>query len=205
LQACNLGAISLLTCIQNRPMLFNLFGKKDAPKEDGIFCDLVYIHSQAKQSAILQLAKAQPAAIFIAWFAATNIFYKKLFADNQLSEDRVKDGKHWRALGEQVNHLVLLEHHPLHSKEKAFLPDSFTGQIKVYSAMDEPLFKQFGSEKMIGLIKLLGMKESEAIEHPLVSKSITKAQDKIAAQVTVEQSANSQQEWLEKNLKVADV
>jgi hypothetical protein len=53
--------------------------------------------------------------------------------------------------------------------------------------MDEPLFKQFGSEKMIGLIKLLGMKESEAIEHPLqVSKSIAKAQDKIATQVLIE-------------------
>jgi preprotein translocase subunit SecA len=66
--------------------------------------------------------------------------------------------------------------------------------------MDEPLFKHFGSDKMIPLIKLLGMKESESIEHSYVTESITKGQKKIADKVIVEQSANSQGEWMERNL-----
>jgi preprotein translocase subunit SecA len=67
--------------------------------------------------------------------------------------------------------------------------------------MDEPLFKHLGSEKMIPMMKLLGMKENEVIEHSLVTKSIIKGQAKIAAQVTLEQSAQSQEEWLERNFK----
>jgi preprotein translocase subunit SecA len=66
--------------------------------------------------------------------------------------------------------------------------------------MDEPLFKHFGSDKMIPLIKLLGMKGSESIEHSYVTESITKGQKKIADKVIVEQSAQSQGEWMERNL-----
>jgi preprotein translocase subunit SecA len=71
----------------------------------------------------------------------------------------------------------------------------------VFSAMDEPLFKYFGSEKMIVLIKLLGMKEDEAIEHSAVTKYITRGQEKIAAIVTAEQFAQSQEEWMRKNVQ----
>ena len=66
--------------------------------------------------------------------------------------------------------------------------------------MDEPLFKHFGSDKMIPLIKLFGMKESEAIEHSYVTESIIKGQNKIAAKVMVEHPANSQAGWMEKNM-----
>jgi hypothetical protein len=57
---------------------------------------------------------------------------------------------------------------------------------------------------MIPLMKLLGMKEDEVIEHSFVSKSIIKGQAKIAGMVNLEQPANSQEEWLEKNLKKSD-
>jgi hypothetical protein len=38
-------------------MLFNLFGKKEDAQQPGLFSDHVYIHSGAKQDAILQLAQ----------------------------------------------------------------------------------------------------------------------------------------------------
>lgn len=50
-------------------------------------------------------------------------------------------------------------------------------------------------------MKMLGMKEEDAIEHELVSKSILRAQDKIALKITTEMTAGSQQEWIDKNLK----
>ncbi len=50
-------------------------------------------------------------------------------------------------------------------------------------------------------MKLLGMKDDEVIEHSFVTKSIIKGQEKIAAQVEMEQLANSQAEWMEKNIK----
>ena len=50
-------------------------------------------------------------------------------------------------------------------------------------------------------MKMLGMKEDEVIEHKMVTKSIIKGQEKIAQQVSLEQSANSQEEWMRKNVK----
>ena len=50
-------------------------------------------------------------------------------------------------------------------------------------------------------MKMMGMKEDEVIEHSMVSKSIIKGQEKIAQQVTFEQSAASQEEWMRKNIK----
>ncbi|MBK7308447.1 MAG: hypothetical protein IPI88_16550 [Chitinophagaceae bacterium] len=67
--------------------------------------------------------------------------------------------------------------------------------------MDEPLFKHFGSDKLIPLMKMMGMKEDEVIEHNMVSKSIIKGQEKIGEQVTLEQAAVSQEEWMRKNIK----
>ena len=96
---------------------------------------------------------------------------------------------------------VFTEHFPLHAKELALIEHWPPQQIIVYSAMDEALFLHFGSEKMLPLMKLLGMKDDEVIEHSFVTKSIIKGQEKIAAQVEIEQLANSQAEWMEKNIK----
>ena len=51
------------------------------------------------------------------------------------------------------------------------------------------------------MVKMLGIKEDEAIEHSLVSKSIINGQEKIAAMVDTEQLANSQAEWMTKNIR----
>jgi preprotein translocase subunit SecA len=47
----------------------------------------------------------------------------------------------------------------------------------------------------------LGMKEDEAIEHPMITQSIANAQEKIEAKVSLEQSARSQAEWMDRNLE----
>ena len=86
---------------------------------------------------------------------------------------------------------VFAEHYPLHSKEIELINSLGMQQAMVFSAMDEPLFKHFGSDKMIPFMKLLGMKEAEPIEHEMVSRSISKGQEKIAAKVLVELSAHS--------------
>ena len=96
---------------------------------------------------------------------------------------------------------VFVEHYPLHSKELELIKNWTAEKIIVYSAMDEPLFKHFGSEKLVPLMKMMGMKEDEVIEHSMVTKSIIKGQEKIASQVNSEHSASSQGEWMKKNIK----
>ena len=183
-------------------MLFNLFGNKEEDKEDRIFSDKVYISSGAKMNACAQLAKEQPDTLFIAWFSDTGKKYKDFFIQNELEETRIT-AAHLLHAAQLKNHTpVFVEHYPLHAKELALVENWNLKNIPVFSAMDEPLFKHFGSDKMIPLIKLLGMKEHESIEHSYVTQSIVKGQQKISDKVSIEQSANSQAEWMERNLDV---
>lgn len=181
--------------------MFNLFGKNEEAAPETIFTDRTYISTAAKTNACIALAKATPDALFICWFTETLKNFRAAFAVNGLDELKVVDTKNFHSALLQNKIPVFTEHFPLHAKEIDLVSHWHLKNIVVYSAMDEPLFKHFGSEKMIPLMKLLGMKENEVIEHSFVSQSIIKGQNKIAAMVSFEQPANSQKEWLEKNLK----
>jgi len=182
-------------------MSFSLFGKKEDNAPESIFSDRTFMTGAAKMNACLVLAKEQPQTLFICWFADTVKKFKAAFLQAGLDESRVMDAKnvHSGMLAHKTP--VFAEHYPLHSKELVLVEHWNLTQIPVYSAMDEALFLHFGSEKMLPLMKLLGMKENDVIEHSFVTKSILKGQDKIAAQVQNELLANSQAEWMERNIK----
>jgi hypothetical protein len=181
-------------------MVFNLFGKKEDNPE-GIFVDKTYITTVAKINACIALAKQQPNTLFICWFADTVKILRAAFLQQGLDELKIVDAKELRLATLQNKVPVFAEHYPLHSKEIKLVEQFTIEKAIVFSAMDEPLFKHFGSEKMIVLIKLLGMKEDEAIEHSAVTKYINRGQEKIAAVVTAEQFAQSQEEWMRKNVQ----
>ena len=182
-------------------MLFNLFGKKDAAGDNHVFVDRAYVTIAAKMNACAELARKEPNHVFICWFADTAAKFKEFFRQQGLDESRVTEAHHLHA-SKLLNKIpVFVEHHPLHAKELELIKNWDAEKIVVYSAMDEPLFKHFGSDKLIPLMKMLGMKEDEVIEHSMVSKSIIKGQEKIAELVSLEQSANSQEDWMRKNLK----
>jgi len=181
-------------------MLSNLFGKKEGTETDAIFKDKVYINSTGKMNACLQLAKIQPGIIFIAWFKHTAQTFKTFFTKNGIDESRVLLAGGFDKIMVQNHQPVFLEHYPLSAKELELANNWQLINMLVFSAMDEPLFKHFGSDKMIPLIKLFGMKESEAIQHSYVTESIVKGQGKIANKVITEQTADSQADWMIKNM-----
>ena len=182
-------------------MLFNLFGKKDDGAESHVFIDRAYVSTAAKMKACAELAKNEPKHVFICWFADTATQFKAFFREQGLDESQVVETHHLHASKLLNKTPVFVEHYPLHSKEIELIKNWDAINIVVYSALDEPLFKHFGSDKIIPLMKMLGMKEEEVIEHNMVSKSIIKGQEKIARQVTLEESAASQEEWMRKNIK----
>jgi preprotein translocase subunit SecA len=55
------------------------------------------------------------------------------------------------------------------------------GRSKFYLALDDDLMRIFGSEKMEGILKTLGLQEGEAITHPWMNKSLEMAQKKVEA------------------------
>ena len=182
-------------------MLFNLFGKKDDGTDDHVFVDRAYITTAAKMKACAELARKEPGHVFICWFADTALKFTAFFRQQGLDESLITETHRLHASKLQNKIPVFVEHYPLHSKEIELIKNWNAKNILVYSAMDEPLFKHFGSEKLIPLMKMMGMKEDEVIEHNMVSKSIIKGQEKIAEQVSLEQSASSQAGWMERNIK----
>jgi len=100
--------------------------------------------------------------------------------------------------------VFIAEHYPMLSHEKRVtdLLDSLI-DLKLnycfFSALDEPLFKVFGGERITAVIEKLGMKEDETISHSMITKSIQNAQEKIEKQVNLERKANSAEEWFRMN------
>lgn len=181
-------------------MFSNFFGKKDSTENDDLFKDRVYMNTEAKLKACITLAKENESALFIAWFNETAKHFKNYFSANGLNENRVVEVAHLNPSQLISSTPVFTEHYPMLNKEVDFIKNWDKKNILVFSAMDEPLFKHFGSEKLIPLMKMMGMKESEVIEHSMVSKSIINGQKKIEDLVSIELPAYSQSEWMEKNL-----
>ncbi|MDZ5761238.1 preprotein translocase subunit SecA [Lyticum sinuosum] len=53
------------------------------------------------------------------------------------------------------------------------------GKTVFYLSLEDKLMKMFGSEKLKNILSKLGLKEDEAIIHPMVTKAIIRAQQKI--------------------------
>lgn len=131
-------------------MLFNLFGKKEEDTAKSIFTDRCYQTTNAKLKACTALAKQQPNTFFICWFADTLKKFKDYFIQQELDESLVVDARHLNTAMLQNKNAVFTEHHPLHANELELVKNWTQQPIIVYSAMDEPLFVHFGSEKCWG-------------------------------------------------------
>jgi hypothetical protein len=175
--------------------MFHIFKKKGEQK----ITDRVWISEEAKWNAVIEMAKQNPSTAFIAWFAETAEKAEALLKNENLFSGQVFLASHLNTLQLQNNAVVIVEHYPLHRKEEELFLNLHSSII-ILSSLNEPLFHRFGGEKIIAMMKQLGMKETEAVEHSMLTKAIRNAQEKIEKKVGLEQSAGSQQEWLQKNL-----
>jgi preprotein translocase subunit SecA len=55
------------------------------------------------------------------------------------------------------------------------------GSSRFYVALEDDLMRIFGADKHMGIMEKLGLKDGEAIEHPLISRSIQNAQKRVEA------------------------
>jgi preprotein translocase subunit SecA len=162
--------------------------------------DTVWISEEAKWKACLKKITEEKDTILIAWFDTTYNKLENLFLSNNLPTDKIFMSRGLAANHIQNASLIFAEHHPLFLKEEELYKKLGLSHVNVYSSLDEPLFARFGGDKIIGLVKQLGMKADEAIEHPFITSSIKNAQKKISKSVRLEQSATSQSDWLLYNL-----
>jgi hypothetical protein len=177
--------------------MFNLFKKKDGSVK---IIDKIWMTQEAKWNGLLELWKKDPDIVIVAWFDSTLRHLETLFAKETTSPVSLFSAR--TIHGSQITgkKIIFAEHHPMRTKEQEAFSQWHLSEAIVHSAMDEPLFKHFGGDKIIGMMKQLGMKEDSMIEHKMISNAIENAQEKIEKKVITEQNTSSQQEWIERNL-----
>jgi len=176
--------------------MFSLFGKKEfKPK----IVDRVFISSKAKINAILEKIQHQPDIILITWFEESYSLLEQLIQSNNLKAEIFMAGE--IAAHHIQNKAVLFsEHYALAIKERELLERLQIREALFYSALDEPLFRHFGGDKIIAIMERMGLSENEAIEHTMITNAIKNAQEKISREIALEHSALSQSEWFSKNI-----
>ena len=97
--------------------------------------------------------------------------------------------------------VILLEIHPFMPTMQR-IEDHLGGLIiKTFTALDEPLFLHLGGERIAELMKRMGAKENEAIEHAMINKSINRMLQKLNEDITHEKEVNSSSaDWFKVNV-----
>jgi hypothetical protein len=174
--------------------MFGLFGKSE-PKINVI--DKVWMTKEAKWRACAAMMEVNPPCIFVAWFEGT----KKELVQVLGSDEKIllADKLDFEKLMDKM--VVFAEHYPLPQREQTLFKNLNLKEIPVTSSLDEPLFMHFGGEKLIDIIRKLGMKEDEVIGHAFITSAIQNAQRKLEKNVRIEKQANSAQEWFALNVQ----
>ncbi len=176
--------------------MFGLFRKKDS----GIpVTDRVVIEEAAKWKALADVYAANPRTIIVCWFEETFEKGMAWFTEAGITGPEFILAREISSRGKGGAAPVFAEHYPLSSRETALFQSLQLEKAIIYSSLREPLFTRFGSDKIIGLMRQLGMKEDELIEHTMISSAIRRAQEKIEAKNGPDLGARSQEEWMRLN------
>ena len=155
----------------------------------------------AKQNGLLEAWKKDSSLIIICWFNETLRQLETLFAKETTEPSlfTAQQVHHGQFSGK--NNILFAEHYPLRKKEEELFERLNLAEVLIHSSLDEPLFAHFGGVKIVQMMKQLGMKESDSVQHKMISQSILGAQEKIEKKITAELSAGSQSQWMELNFK----
>lgn len=178
--------------------MFGLFRKKGSPGSVTV-TDKVVINEEAKLAALLEAWNKSANTVIVCWFEESLdkiAAYMNEKSAVPVPVLLVRDALTAQRGGREP---IFAEHYPLRSKEEEAYQSMHLEKVVVYSSLREPLFRQFGGDRIIHVMQQLGMKETEVIEHSMISSSIKKAQEKIEQKTQLDQSARSQEEWIEKN------
>ena len=159
--------------------------------------DIIWVSSQAKWKGLEELWKKDPTTVFVFWFDETLDEAKNKIINEKIEFSTAREVNHHLI---PVRPVVFAEHYPLQKKEQELFQQLQLKEVKILSALDEPLFKRFGADKIVGMLKQMGMNENDPLENQMITNAIKNAQQKLEKQLFVEHSAPSQQSWLEKNL-----
>jgi hypothetical protein len=176
--------------------LFDIFKKKNSGPA---MKDLVWMSRPHKLLGAVKLYEEHKDAVLIAWFNNTEVEFTKLFQSKLSIPPQIKMANQVSAVSVLDKTVIFLERYPLRSKEESRVADWKPKEIFVLNSIDDPLFRQFGGEKIQHLMQQMGVQEHEMLENPMISKALENAQRKLEKNLLTESLANSAEEWFKKN------
>ena len=99
--------------------------------------------------------------------------------------------------------LLLIERHPLPEPDDRIV--EFARQIpgrprvRFHLALDEPLMLRVGGDWLPAMLQHLGMERTEPIQSAMVSRSLRKAQKALRDETSLNEPAQSAEEWFRRN------
>ncbi|MET0392022.1 MAG: hypothetical protein ABW019_02725 [Chitinophagaceae bacterium] len=174
--------------------MFRFFTRKD----ETTVTDIVWMTMQAKWNGIVQgWEKEQP--VVLCWFDATLQQLRSLPDGKEDFAGSLFLADHFHTAQLQGRPVLFAEHYPLRSKETALFGRLPVREITVHSALEEPLFRNFGGDRLIHTMQQMGMQPEESVSHTLISRSIRNAQEKIEKKIATETPATSAAQWFDYN------
>src|SRR5438034_10606264 len=146
-----------------------LFGKKSTETK---IKDLVWMSSEAKWKGLENIWKGDPNTVFVFWFDESLEEAKNKISELGMDQIQLAPAREINHYLIPVKPVVFAEHYPWQKNEQQLFRQLQLKEVKVLSALDEPLFKKFGGDKIVQLAKQMGMGENDIIQHPLISKAI---------------------------------
>lgn len=176
--------------------MFNFSGNKKHIK----VTDIVWMTQDAKWNGLLQRWKKDHPVI-LCWFEATLQDLQSWFSNETGAAESLLLASHIHPSQLSDKSIVFAEHYPLRKKETELFERLQPAEIVIHSALDEPLFTRFGGDRIIRMMKQMGMAAEESLQHTMISQAILHAQEKIEKKVPNESLATSAGEWMERNMR----
>ncbi len=171
--------------------LFNLFKKKE---KGPTIIDKIWINQAAKERGFLQIVKERSNLTLIAWSSLTYDRFQQLLQENGLSTE-IMLAHSTLPSRMQGREICFLEHHLFHHKEAALLQSWKCEEALFLNSLSDPVFYISNADRIVALMERMGHKEDEIIEHPMVSKSIVRAQQKFEKDGGSSEMPEEVKEW----------
>ena len=195
--------------------MFGLFKKKEKP---AFVCrDLVWISVAEKRDYLVRTARETGVSMIIVSFfpddldslaaslESTSVAFSRGVASTGICLFLYEEIRNDRLLLTSENRTIyFFGHYPLPSVEDRCLMEisdrGFRGEAVFLIALEDPDMMKAGGERIIKLMKQLGMKEGESLEHSMISKAGRRFREKTEKKVIAERRCSSLAEWYRINL-----
>ncbi|MDV6237208.1 hypothetical protein CH379_016365 [Leptospira ellisii] len=161
--------------------------------------DLIFLSQESKLKKCKRIFGKKPESVFVVWFDDTFRRFQEIL---ELENESSRLVYAWELETSDLSEKdpIFGEHHPLRKTEQQIFLKLHLKEATVFSSLDEPLLRRFGGKNTSKLMRNLGV-GNEAVEHPMITASIRKIQEKIEKKIVIEQRLRSSPEdWFSANL-----